>query len=174
MVLLYAAFAVSSLKGVGPHPLPSGCSYCREGQVNLPAALLYGLGFDMPTYGVLRSAHQFRRFGYHSRVILPVFAVVAYALARVYSSLLTPVIAHWSRGRGLFRKVHPLAGQVRLVRCRCRRKPPSFGPCGPLRVPSNEPTSRLEPTYGRVRPTRFSLFNGPLALCHVLLTIIYF
>lgn len=71
----------------------------------------------MPTDGVLHSAHQFRRFGYHSRVILPVFAVVAYALARVYSSLLTPVIAHWSRGRGLFRKVHPLAGQVRLVGC---------------------------------------------------------
>ena len=71
----------------------------------------------MPTDGVLHSAHQFRRFGYHSRVILPAFAVVAYALARVYSSLLTPVIAHWSRGRGLFRKVHPLAGQVRLVGC---------------------------------------------------------
>ena len=117
---------------------------------------------------------SFRRFGYHSRVILPVFAVVAYALACVYSSLLTPVIALWSHGRGLFRKVHPLAGQVRLVGCRCRRKPPSFGPCGPLRVPSHEPWGRLEPTPGRVRPTRFSLFNGPLALCHVLLTIIYF
>lgn len=71
----------------------------------------------MPTDGVLRSAHQFRRFGYHWRVILLVFAVIAYALARVYSPLLAPVITHWSRGRGLFRKVHPLAGQVRLVGC---------------------------------------------------------
>lgn len=103
----------------------------------------------MPTDGVLRSAHQLRRFDYHWRVILPVLsldtdavsftapvgprtyfhsltstlcisryiAVVVYALARVYRLLLTPVIAHWSRGRGLFRKVHPLAGQVRLVGC---------------------------------------------------------
>ena len=54
----------------------------------------YGLSFDMPTDGVLHSAHQFRRFGYHLRVILRDFAVIAYALARVCSSLLTPVIAH--------------------------------------------------------------------------------
>ena len=96
------------------HP---GAHICREGQVNLPAVLFYGLSFDMPTDGVLRSAHQFRRFGYHWRIILRVFAVIAYALACVYSSLLTPGIARWSHGRGLFRKVHPLAGQVRLIGC---------------------------------------------------------
>lgn len=174
MVLLYAAFAVLSLKGVEPHPLPSGCSYCREGQVNLPAVLFYGLGFDMPTDGVLRSAHQFRRFGYHWRIILRVFAVIAYALARVYSPLLAPVISHWSRGRGLFRKVHPLAGQVRLVGCQSTM--------GAFQTPGREADSGCLPRDGCVvgaspcprGPARYSLFNGPLALGHLPLIIIYF
>ena len=66
---------------------------------------------------------QFRRFGYHSRVILHAFAVVAYALACVCSPLLTPVIARWSHGRGLCRKVHPQAGLVCLVGYQVRWEP---------------------------------------------------
>ena len=130
-------FAVLSIKGVEPYPLPSGCSYLQRGTSQPPRShIFYGLSFDMPTDGVLHSAHQFRRFGYHLRVILRDFAVIAYALARVCSSLLTPVIAHWSRGRGLFRKVHPLAGQVRLVGCHSTMGAPNSGPLGRLWVPS--------------------------------------
>ena len=77
----------------------------------------------MPTDGVLHSAHQFRRFGYHLRVILRVFTVIAYALARVCSSLLTPVIAHWSRGRGLFRKATHSRGKFVSSDARVRWEP---------------------------------------------------
>lgn len=128
----------------------------------------------MPTDGVLHSAHQFRRFGYHWRVILRVFAVIAYALARVYSPLLAPVITHWSRGRGLFRKVHPLAGQVRLVGCQSTM--------GAFQTPGREADSGCLPGAGLgleahswPRGTgEVFVFNGPLALCQFFLTIIYF
>ena len=113
-------FAVLSIKGVEPLSIAVRVLIFAERDKSTSLqSYFYGLSFDMPTDGVLHSAHQFRRFGYHLRVILRDFAVIAYALAHVCSSLLTPVIAHWSRGRGLFRKVHPLAGQVRLVGCQC-------------------------------------------------------